>query len=259
MRGESRNPRQKAVCRRPTRSVSNIPNPEAEPLSPMRPGDLAELPTRELLEAVVHSGYTGHAWEELARRLYTRALPDLERSIRNGSIIGRCQRAGRAIRAHPKLQRPPASEDVAAEAVEQCLARFKDNVLPAGAWDPERGTSLEDFFTSCCLSDLANLWRWHERRLRLDAINFDGLDEPERDGVCAQALDPPLDPAHVIELRDQVTRATAAMSPGDQETFTLISQGWSPAEIARLLGVRRNTLDARISRARKAARARRTP
>lgn len=238
--------------------MSSIPSPEGEPPSPTRPGELAELSTRELLEAVVDSGYVGHAWEELARRLYTRVLPDLELSIRNGTIIARCQRAGRGILPQPELQRPPASEDIAAEAVERCLVRFRNDVLPAGAWDPERGTSLEDFFTACCLSDLANLWRWHQRRTRLDAIDLDGLEEPERDGVCAHVLDPPADPAHIIELRDQLTCVTAAMSPGDHETFKLISQGWSPSEIARLLGISRNTLDARISRARKAARARRT-
>lgn len=49
------------------------------------------------------------------------------------------------------------------------------------------------------------------------------------------------------------------MSPYHHKTFTLIDQGWSPAEIAGLFDVSRNTLDARISRARKAAGARRTP
>ncbi len=44
----------------------------------------------------------------------------------------------------------------------------------------------------------------------------------------------------------------------DRMSFVLREQGWSPAEIAQMLGIDRNTLDARMSRARKAARARRT-
>jgi len=242
-------------------NVSTVPSTATEDGSPMpaRPCDLAGLPTRAVLEAAVDSGYTGDAWEELARRLAVRALPGLERSIRSGAIVERCRRAGLGIRPRPELQSPPVSEDIAAEAVERCLARFKAKVLPAGEWDPERGTSLEDFFTSCCLPDVANRWRWHLRQLPSGAIELDGLDEPGRASVLAQALDPPRDPAYIVELRDQLTRVTASMNPDDQKTFTLIDQGWSPAEIARLLGISRNTLDARISRARKAARARRTP
>lgn len=187
-----------------------------------------------------------------------RALPDLEGSIRSGAIVARCHRAGLGIPPRPELQRRPWSEDVAAEAVEQCLARFKEKVLPAGEWDPERGT-LEDFFTSCCLPDVANQWRWHLRRLLPDGIELDGLDEAEQASVLAQTLNPPRDPAHLAELRDELTRVTAWMSSDDKKTFIMINEGWSPAEIAGLLGISRNTLDARISRARKAARARRTP
>jgi DNA-directed RNA polymerase specialized sigma24 family protein len=44
------------------------------------------------------------------------------------------------------------------------------------------------------------------------------------------------------------------MSPDDRMSFVLREKGWGPAEIAQMLGVARNTLDARISRARKAAR-----
>lgn len=251
---------QKGRERRQIRSVSTIPSPGPTGDSPLpvRPGDLADLPTRKLLEVVVDSGYAGYAWEELARRLVTRALPDLERSIRDGAIIERCRRAGWGIHPRPELQRRPVSEDIAAEAVERCLARFKTNVLPAGEWDPEHGTTLEDFFTSCCLPDLANQWRWYLRRLPPDVIELDGLDQPGQARVSVHALNPPQDPAHIIELRDQLTRITASMSPDDHKTFTLIDQGWSPAEIARLLGVSRNVLDARVSRARKAARARRT-
>ena len=41
------------------------------------------------------------------------------------------------------------------------------------------------------------------------------------------------------------------MSLDDRMSFVLDEQGWSPAEIAQMLGIGRNALDARMSRARK--------
>jgi len=224
----------------------------------MRPGEVAGLPTRSLLEVVVACGYAGHAWDELTRRLAARALPDLERSIRTGTIFARCQRAGVGIYPRWELLRRPLSEDIAAEAVEQCLERFKGHVLPAGEWDPAQGTELEDFFTVCCLPDLANRWRWHLRQFPPGTVELDASTEAEKAGVLAQAFDPHPDPADVVELRDRISRLTAAMGPEDRAAFALADEGWTPVEIAQVLGISRGTLDTRMSRARKAARARRT-
>jgi DNA-directed RNA polymerase specialized sigma24 family protein len=246
------------VATRQIGSVSFIPSAAHEADPSRLPRGVASLPTRELLEAAVNSGYTGPEWEELGRRLVDRALPDLEKAIQAGTIYRRCRRAGCAISPNRELQRPPVSQDIAAEAVEDCLERFKDQVLPAGDWDPNRGTSLEDFFSACCIPHIANRWRWHLRQLPLQAVELDALDEPGQAGVLALVTDPPPDPADVIEARDQLARTAAQLSLDDQRFFLLKEQGWSPAEIAQILGVDRNTLDARISRARKAARARRT-
>ena len=62
----------------------------------------------------------------------------------------------------------------------------------------------------------------------------------------------------MVEARDLLNRTLASASPDDRVSLVLREQGWSQAEIARMLGIGRNALDARMSRARKAARARRT-
>jgi DNA-directed RNA polymerase specialized sigma24 family protein len=206
----------------------------------------------------VKSGYTGHGWDELGRRLVARALPDLEQSIRTGTIYQRCRRAGLGIPQRPELQRRPLAQDIAAEAVADCLERFRAQVLPGGEWDPDRGTALEDFFAACCVPHVANRWRWHLRQLPPYAIELDALDEAGQAGVLALVIDSPPDPVAVVELRDLLTRALAPANPDDRMSFVLREQGWSPAEIAQVLGIERNTLDARMSRVRKAARARRT-
>jgi hypothetical protein len=216
------------------------------------------MPTRELLDVVVDSGYSGHPWDELARRIVTRALPDLEQSIRTGTIYHRCRRARLGIVRRSELQRPPLSQDIAAEAVEDCLERFRIAVLPRGEWDPDRGIPLEVFFAACCLPDIANRWRWHLRQLPPSVIELDALDEPGQAGVLAMVVDQPADPAAVVELRDLLFRTLEPMSRDDRMSFVGREQGWSIAEIAEVLGVDRNTLDVRMSRARTAARAGRT-
>jgi RNA polymerase sigma factor (sigma-70 family) len=118
---------------------------------------------------------------------------------------------------------------------------------------------LEAFFALCCLADIANSWRRQLRQLPPHAVELDALDEPGQAGILALVADPPADPAAVVELRDLVARALAPLNPQDREAIELHEDGWSLAEIAQFLGVRRGTLDTRISRARKAAtRARRT-
>ena len=218
----------------------------------------ADLPTRVLLELVVESGYAGHPWEELACRLVMRALPDLEQSIRTGRIYQRCRHARLGISQRPELQRRPLAQDIAAEAVEDCLERFKVQVLPRGEWDPDRGVSLEDFFTMCCLPHVANRWRWHLRQLPPSAVELDALDEPGQAGVLALVAGPASDPVVQVESRDLLTRTLALMSPDERVAFVLDEQGWSRAEIARMLGIGRNALDVRMGRARKGAQARRT-
>jgi len=215
---------------------------------------LGGLDTARLVDEVVRVGYSGPAWEELARRLVRRALPDLEQAIRTGAIFRRCARAGVSIQRRPTLQTGPYPEDIAAEAVEDCLVRFQTRVLPDGQWDPEQGASLADYFCVCCLPDLANRWRWHLRHLPDVVISLD------RDGpvtVVPLAIDPGPGPADVAEQKSVAAQALALVPERDQLTFVMLSAGWSPEEIAEVLGMARNTLDARISRARKAARARR--
>jgi DNA-directed RNA polymerase specialized sigma24 family protein len=70
-------------------------------------------------------------------------------------------------------------------------------------------------------------------------------------------LGPTSDPAEVIEIRDLVAQAMRPLNQDDRATFVLLANGWSPEEIARMYGINRNTLDARIGRARKASRLRR--
>lgn len=175
-----------------------------------------------------------------------------------GTIDSRCRRAGFGIAQRLDLQRPPLPEHIAWEAVGECLQRFKNQVLPRGDGTPSRGVPLVAFFTLCCLADVPNIWRRQLPQFPPHAVELDALDEPGQAGVLAVVADLPSDPAAVVEVRDLVAQALAPLDPQDRRAIELDEQGWSRAEIGQALGVGRGALDARISRARKAARARRT-
>ena len=136
------------------------------------------------------------------------------------------------------------------------MLRFGAKVLPAGDWDPDQGTSLEDFFCVCCLPDLANRWRWHLRRLPERSAQVRTGDE---DRVLTLPARAGADPAQAVESQGLVAQALASLKPVDRLAFVLLAAGWSPAEIAEKFAIGRNAFDARVSRARAAARSRRTP
>ena len=174
------------------------------------------------------SAYTGYPWDELARRLAVPALGDLRQSVEAGTIYNRCRRAGFSIAQRSELQRPPIPEHIAAEAVEECLERFKTQVLPRGEWDPERGVPLEAFFSSCCLADIANVWRRQLRQFPLHAVELDALDEHGQAGVLGLVAGLPADPATVVELRDVVAQTLAPLNPQDRTAFQLPRRGPRP-------------------------------
>jgi DNA-directed RNA polymerase specialized sigma24 family protein len=229
---------------------------EVPPTPTLTTYGLTVIETVDLLDVVVGDGYVGPAWDELQRRLVVRAFSDLERAIRSGAIYQRCARARVRIPRRPELQRYPYPDDIAAEAVEDCLDRFRTRILPEGQWDPDKGTSLEDFFVACCLPDVANRWRWHLRHLLEYSVPLEVVEEEKVRALPAN-LAP--GPPEIVEDRALVTEAAAPMASADQTAFVLLAAGWRPEEIARALGIGRGALYARVSRARKAARTRRTP
>jgi len=212
---------------------------------------LRDLPTADLLDVVVRTGYQGSPWYELQRRLIDRALPDLRTAIQSGCIFQLSSKAGYGIRPVPALQRDPFPEEIAAETVEECLLRFKTKILPSGEWDPGRGVTLEDFFAVCCLSDLANTWRRYVRHLPTSEVSLDDLLDSDNPRLQVVVADASADPAEIVTLRDLIAQTLAPLNSEDRRSFILLEAGWSRAEIAQELGIRPNTLDARLSRSRK--------
>lgn len=215
------------------------------------PGASAFLTTRSLLDVVAEQHYAGPAWDELVRCLVRYALADLTKALRDGSIVRRCSRAGCGILRRPALQRDPFPEEIAAEAVEACLARLKEKILLPGTWDPTRGLSFESYFTACCLPDVANAYRRPLRTSLRGGISLDALLDEPSPRFTLLTTDTTEDPAEIVSARELIVDTLRPLGRDDQKALLMEASGWSRAEIATLLEVAPNTLDQRIRRARK--------
>ena len=226
------------------------PDPEAAE-RPSSEAALRALGTPALLDQVVDAGYVGATWIELQRRLIEHALDDLTRSLGEGSIVRRCAAAGYGLRRVRELQSHPFPEEIAAEATEACLHRFRDNILVPGVWDPGQGTRLEVFFVACCLPDVANAYRRYSRWIARGDLSLDVLLDDGNPRLQIVAADPRAAPAEVVMARDLILRTIAPWPIDDQTAVILEAAGWSRAEIADFLEISRGALDTRLSRARK--------
>jgi DNA-directed RNA polymerase specialized sigma24 family protein len=171
-------------------------------------------------------------------------------------VFARCAALGFRLRREPTLQRDPIPNEVASEAVFGGLDRLKDDILVPGAWDPGRGTTFEGFFTICCLGGVANAYRKQLRRLRHET-SLERLLEDGDARVISITTDIDADPAAVLSVRDLIDEALGSLNDDDRYAIALEARGWTRPEIAPALHIERNTLDVRMSRARKKLRDRR--
>jgi len=211
------------------------------------PTALSELPTPELVDAVVRAGYAPTPLAELQLRLGRHALPKVTSSIRSGGILGHWRAAGFGTKVDAALHRHHSTEDIAQEAVMEALSDLVAKILVPGLWDPARG-SLEAYFTARCVRAALNVYRRY-RRARHDEL----VMEPEKmnNSVIYLTGNASQDPAEIICQRDVARRAFEELSKRELAALELSVDGWSNVEIADQLGISIESVRARLSRGRR--------
>ena len=173
--------------------------------------------------------------------------------LRDGRILEKCREKG--LGAPPLPEHATADRDtllsLADDIVTLALAKYRDDVLATGRWDPARGASLKTFFVGQCLIQYANVARtWLREQTRPQPV-LTGDDE------LALLASSRLDPATEDVIRDVVAVAlrNGAANPRAAMVLALDSVGYSRAEIAAELDITPDSVASILKRERARLRA----
>ncbi|MEO3939419.1 sigma factor-like helix-turn-helix DNA-binding protein (plasmid) [Dermatophilaceae bacterium Soc4.6] len=106
------------------------------------------------------AGYGGREWQLTAEELARYGVDVLCSWIRKGTIYDKCAQKKRPVKRAPEgALTSDEIESIAGETVTRALGYFRDEVLRAGRWDPEKGASLTTFFVGQCILRFPDVYR----------------------------------------------------------------------------------------------------
>jgi len=173
--------------------------------------------------------------------------------MRTGEIFSKCREIGRPVQSTEIWKWEHADRlGLAHLTVAKALAFFRKRVLVPGAWDPQRGATIKNFFVGACLLQFANYfnectnerrrWGWPELHEVIDndtSPNLLSEDHPERD------------PAVVATTNDRFRRVFKKMPEDLRKASKMIYEGHTYEEAAAAIGTNPDALSARLRRFRK--------
>lgn len=211
----------------------------------------AKAPTRlstpRLIDRAMQDQWAGAAWHELSNRVARAVIPVVTRAAANGTLVARCRAFGYGLRSDPRIQQHPAPDEIGIETAAAFVARLREDILLPGAWDPSEGVPFEVFCAAAAFRDAANVYRrWSRYLARVEAPSGQLKDE-----VTVLFSVPTQDPADACCQRESIREAVASLPLGARHEVLLDALGFGRAELARMTGISRSTLNARLARARR--------
>jgi DNA-binding CsgD family transcriptional regulator len=208
----------------------------------------------ELAERLHRARYRGRDWNYFVTELIKYGYAVLISWMRSGLIWRRL--ADRNIGGLPA---PPAWEwhneawnEIAGMTMVVAVEKFRDTVLIAGRWNPQRGASLKTYFIGQCLFRFPNVYRaWRTSVLTHQA------EIPEELQPWQLATPTTSSPERQLIDRDEIDRELGELDDRTRAVLLLLEQGYDQAETAARLGTTRKSIEMVVRRHRARAQRRR--
>ena len=193
------------------------------------------------------SGLTGPVWGEYLRRLLGYGVTIVTNLVESGAMFARCNKIGHRLHR----QDVPAHEvgELANEAVWEGFVYFRDNGLLGKQWTSAHGMPLNEYFVNACVMAFPNVYRRWQTRVNgwRDVQLLDSWARLEQ--VVTTGA-----PEDLVMARQRVDAVFAELSEDNRTLLFLQDQKYSHAEIAEFMRITPRAVEARLRRARLAAR-----
>ena len=216
--------------------------------------DMARLQGDADLHArLAAAGFEGSDWDRFADVLVEYGWAVLRAWISTGAIYRQVfERAGIWLQQPPSQVSLEEGESLSGLVIADALNRFRDRVLRAGSWDYSRGASLSTYWIGYCLFRFPdNYRRWLTEQRHWHLANKLAQGDPT-DGIASVSPDP----AGQIELEAELADALSSVQVDvTKQILQLKAQGYSHIEIAELLDCTTKSIESRLARHWRSARA----
>jgi DNA-binding CsgD family transcriptional regulator len=208
---------------------------------------------RRLVEDLRRDGCCGWRYLELRDRLWKYAMPVMKYNLRSGQIQRLCFERGVAVSLtlsdREALHTSIAERDaLTVDTILLAEKYFQRKAITGGAWDPDKGASLETFFIGSCLMCFPRVYaKWsRERTDRLVAESY-GLIPRDSSHVLSHRAE---DPSMRAAQHDQIVRVLAMASPTARAIMAMIWNDHTYAEIGARLGLSERAVEGQMYRLR---------
>ncbi|WP_432923165.1 helix-turn-helix domain-containing protein [Microbispora sp. CA-135349] len=209
---------------------------------------------RRLVEILRADGFEGERWKKLTTRQLEYGQPIMESWLRTGKIFKHAQRYRRPVYRHTgdyEAMRDDLDQ-LCADVLLEGLEVFR-RALMAGKWNPDRGSTLAEYYIGSCLCGFAKVFhQWWRSRSLNEATDHYGLIPEEAGEYEAHWPTSRLrEPEGDAVIQDQISRLMA-QAPDDTVRGVLVrrAMGYSQKEAAAAYGLSERAAEGRLRRYR---------
>ncbi|WP_331722780.1 hypothetical protein OG848_47380 (plasmid) [Streptomyces canus] len=133
---------------------------------------------RALYKRLQRDEFVGREMEQLRQDLWVYGWKILRAWMKDGTLVQKCGERNVPVPARwneveTLKQRGDIRDEIAHDSVQNAVALFTDDYLPAGQWDPDKGAGMRTYFAVTCMFSFRDAFKkWvggYRRHLALTA------------------------------------------------------------------------------------------